>query len=333
MDAITFSLIDKRSEYLSSIDERTLHLIIMPTERCNFRCTYCYESFEIGKMSRSVINSIKNLISKRVSSLDRLIISWFGGEPLLAKEIVTEIQEFAFFESNKFPQCSLSSTITTNGYFLNAEMAKNLTSMGLNRFQVTLDGTKDCHDKTRLLASGKGSFDQIWGNITSLLNSSYVFELLLRVHYTANTHSDVKSLVSMINDRFPNEKRLQILLKAIARLGGKNDHQILPILERNQKSLESDIVSKGDRISFITKSAIDNYVCYAAKRNSILIRADGRLGKCTVALEDPINTVGKIETTGIITIDEGKMDIWSSTFFKDSDAALNCPYSHIERLK
>ncbi len=32
-----------------------LGLILMPTEQCNFRCTYCYEDFAIGKMSKSTI--------------------------------------------------------------------------------------------------------------------------------------------------------------------------------------------------------------------------------------------------------------------------------------
>lgn len=29
-------------------------LIILPTEKCNFRCTYCYEDFLISKMKEPV---------------------------------------------------------------------------------------------------------------------------------------------------------------------------------------------------------------------------------------------------------------------------------------
>ena len=75
---------------------------MLPTEQCNFRCTYCYEKF-IGKFfSKENINSIKMLISKRASELKQLRIGWFGGEPLLAKKIVYEISEHAISEAKKY---------------------------------------------------------------------------------------------------------------------------------------------------------------------------------------------------------------------------------------
>ena len=54
-------------------------LTLMPTEQCNFRCTYCYEDFSIGKMKEDVIRGIKNLLKQRIPTLKYLNISWFGG--------------------------------------------------------------------------------------------------------------------------------------------------------------------------------------------------------------------------------------------------------------
>ncbi|TOB11935.1 radical SAM protein, partial [Vibrio parahaemolyticus] len=70
-----------------SLSPRGLQLIIFPTEKCNFRCTYCYEKFEVGRMSNELIQGIKKFLEVRIPELDRLVISWFGGEPLLAKEV------------------------------------------------------------------------------------------------------------------------------------------------------------------------------------------------------------------------------------------------------
>ena len=39
-------------------NEKYLNLIIMPTEQCNFRCKYCYETFEKGKMHQSIQEAI-----------------------------------------------------------------------------------------------------------------------------------------------------------------------------------------------------------------------------------------------------------------------------------
>ena len=40
-----------RASYLARYVAPDLHLILMPTEQCNLRCTYCYESFVRGDMS------------------------------------------------------------------------------------------------------------------------------------------------------------------------------------------------------------------------------------------------------------------------------------------
>lgn len=54
-------------EYFST--GRDFQLIILPTEQCNFRCVYCYESFIRGEMKPSVIQSVKNLIDQRIPTL------------------------------------------------------------------------------------------------------------------------------------------------------------------------------------------------------------------------------------------------------------------------
>ena len=41
-----------QSERLRHFRSNYLNLIILPTEACNFRCTYCYETFENKKMPR-----------------------------------------------------------------------------------------------------------------------------------------------------------------------------------------------------------------------------------------------------------------------------------------
>ena len=61
-----------------------LELTLFPTEHCNFRCTYCYEDFSIGRMTPEIVNAVKRLIEIRSDDLHDLYISWFGGEPLVA---------------------------------------------------------------------------------------------------------------------------------------------------------------------------------------------------------------------------------------------------------
>ena len=67
----------------ASVRADRLQLILLPTEQCNFRCTYCYEDFAIGRMTPEVVSGVKNLIDRRADGLSHLQLSWFGGEPTL----------------------------------------------------------------------------------------------------------------------------------------------------------------------------------------------------------------------------------------------------------
>jgi uncharacterized protein len=62
--------------WASAWAEDHLHLILMPTEKCNFRCIYCYEDFSIGRMGRPVIEGVKALIRRRLPSLSSIEINW-----------------------------------------------------------------------------------------------------------------------------------------------------------------------------------------------------------------------------------------------------------------
>lgn len=45
-------------------------------------------------------------------------------------------------------------------------------------------------------------------------------------------------------------------------------------------------------------------ICYAAYPNSYIFQADGKIGKCTVALKDEKNCIGQVEESGIVLNEE-----------------------------
>jgi uncharacterized protein len=68
-------------------------------------------------------------------------------------------------------------------------------------------------------------------------------------------------------------------------------------------------------------------ICYAARPNSLVIRADGRVGKCTVALTDTRNTIGQLLPNGSLQIDKIRLSPWLHGWASGDFAALACPYS------
>lgn len=127
-----------REQIASAFSQRRLNLILFPTERCNLRCVYCYEDFQVGRMRPDVVSAIKALLDRRSADLDALDLSWFGGEPLLAKDIVYDLSEYA--QQRAKAGLSYRANMTTNGYLLDVDTASRLVALGVTFFQISLDG-------------------------------------------------------------------------------------------------------------------------------------------------------------------------------------------------
>lgn len=52
-----------------AIASNILRLILLPTEQCCFRCDYCYENFELGKMTPALQQAIIKLVEKKSTTV------------------------------------------------------------------------------------------------------------------------------------------------------------------------------------------------------------------------------------------------------------------------
>lgn len=309
----------------SAFDPRYLELILLPTERCNFRCTYCYEDFGLGKMPKRVVDAIKLLLRARAGDLDTLHLSWFGGEPLVARDIVLDLNNFA---KREYAGRDFSSSITTNGYFLNRTLFDELVESGARHFQISLDGPKAEHDKTRVTVGGKGTFDTIMKNLIDTKGSSADFAVSLRVHVSGDNVAQVPLLIDQLVSEFGGDARYELFVKEVSRLGGPNDDSISLVAQDRFHELVSSIQKRCNgsmRVEWDEPGRA--HVCYAARLNSLLIRSDGRIGKCTVALGDAQNVIGLLNDNGSLTLDRDKLLHWTGGLFTGDPAQLACPWS------
>lgn len=324
MSTINSSIVEKNRKLLSALNPRHFEIILFPTEQCNFRCSYCYEDFSIGKMSELTINSIKKLIANKIGSIDSFGLNWFGGEPLLAQDIIFNISEFSKEICHKNDVIFLPGNITTNAYLLNLSLLQKLIKLNQSHFQISLDGYGETHDKTRQLLSGRGSFKRVWNNLVVMKQSDENFSASLRLHLTHDNHESISVLIKKINELILPDPRFDVFFKAIGNWGGPNSKNISvlkkeiadSIIERNKSQFSK---------SYYEEKVSDLQICYASKPNILTIRANGTIGKCTVALNDPRNNIGHINDNGTLTIDNEKLSPWFRGF-KDNDLKiLGCP--------
>lgn len=313
----------------NAFNPRALQLIILPTEKCNFRCTYCYETFEIGRMRPWTVEGIKNLIDRRTPELDRLTLSWFGGEPLVAKGVILDIARHAK-EAAEHYTCHFSGGMTTNGYLLNTELASELSALRHYHYQITLDGDEESHNRTRVKANGSGTFREIWRNLQALHVTDLEFRITIRLHLSPENYASQKRLVEKINDSIGADDRFDLHFHRITDLGGPNSGKFPVYSDSEYREVLDEMTALAGLRSESEGSLHESYsICYAAKPNSLLIRADGRLGKCTVALDNPLNDIGHINPDGTVNVRDERLQGWLLGYEDMDHATLTCPLSTI----
>lgn len=312
----------------SGFNSKSLELIILPTEKCNFRCTYCYEDFKIGKMPERVVKGIENLILDRITSLDDLSINWFGGEPLLSRKIVLRLAQHAKLLCDQYGAI-FSSGVTTNGFLLDLEYLNELVNCGVISYQISIDGPPHIHNKNRPSRLKEPTYERIVGNLTEAYNSNLEFNINLRVHFTPENWVEISRWVNEFAGNFRGDKRFQFSFKCVGRWGGKNDSDTKLFSKENKlEATKTLYAAVGQSFSPFSPEK-DGYVCYAAKPNSLLLRADGRIGKCTVALNDKRNDIGRFNDEGNMVINQEVARKWFEGYKTENKAQLACPYSFI----
>src|SRR4030095_699453 len=91
-------------------------------------------------------------------------------------------------------------------------------------------------------------------------------------------------------------------------------------------ALKTSSLSK--RSNLLYRSSEKEQICYACSGNSFVIRSNGRINKCTVALYNDANDIGYITEIGDINVDNKKFSKWIAPLFSSDSNALKCPYVH-----
>ncbi len=314
------------SEQLAQcLDTRVLSLILMPTERCNLRCVYCYETHEHGRMNDSTVSGIQALLTHRAPELSRVEIDWFGGEPLLARDIVTLISRHVTALGRAHPNLQYRGSMTTNGVLLTRDVLSELVDVGIRRYQISLDGDARAHDRTRITIRGQGTFEAIWANLIAARSSPHELNVALRVHLHAGNIESVSRLVDRLSNEFVGDKRFSVFIKPIARLGGPGNDALhmLTTVEAIEavRRFEGLLEERGVFINHID----DDYICYASMANSLVIRANGAVSKCTVAFDNPLNDIGLLHQDGTMDVNQERFRYWLRGVLSDNLQVAGCP--------
>lgn len=174
----------------------TFSLAIAPTLNCIFRCPYCYVRRRPTRMDRRVVESLKVFVAEEIiPKISDLTVFWYGGEPLLAKDLVLELQAF-FQERCQEKGVAFRSGLLTNGYLLTSKLAAQMVKNGIELVSITLDGPPEIHDLRRILPGGRPTFAHIYENLKSVID---IFPAIdLRVNLDQDNWQNFPGLLDLL---------------------------------------------------------------------------------------------------------------------------------------
>jgi uncharacterized protein len=223
--------------------------------------------------------------------------------------------------------------MTTNAYLLDMAVFNRLIGLGINHYQITFDGPREYHDKNRILVGGEGTFDRIWSNLLEIRGQDRDFNIDVRLHLDRENSPKIIDFVKQYEAIFREDKRFRLFFRPLSCLGGKNDTN-LPILSeaaarRKVNELKRYMLDNNIKYRVVDGSQRPKPICFASKLNSFIIRSNGNLNKCSVALENELNYVGKLNRNGTITVDLGKITRWGRGLESGNLDELTCPLKNL----
>ena len=307
-----------------------LHLILMPTEKCNFRCVYCYEDFLQGKMPQSVWSGVYSLLDKRIEELKELEISWFGGEPLLNYNLIVKTSRYITdLLVQKNIKCNYRASMSTNGSLLTLKRLDELSAIGVKTFQISLDGTEKFHDNTRVKVNKTGSFFDIWNNLISFKDSDSDFEISLRIHVHQKNIADIEVLCDRLLKIFGDDDRFRVFFKAIEKLGANESG--LSLMGRSADDVISKFKRKIEGTTLHVEPSRYKSYCYASHANSFVIRSNGDVAKCTVDFNNPANKLGKLTSNGGLLVSNDLLRLWVQGILEGGEHSAKCPLGLVNK--
>lgn len=274
-------------KYSDQVDGLKIHV----SNSCNLRCSYCYANqgnygSKSELMNINTANDIIYFINEYMKNNPLKYITFFGGEPLLAIDIIEMICR-AFFDKG------IIFLMQTNGTILNDKILNIIKKYNVI-ITVSLDGPKEINDFNRVDKHGVGTYDTIINNIKLL-------------------GSNVKSIQSTISDEFAEEYSKDIIYTYIFKKTGisflKAEYDLKSKVKLKENDIEKEVEdffkyvledefiidSYGYRIlRFFFSTMNSRYLC-SAGTNLLTIDVNGNIYPCQLFINNRDYYMGNVK--------------------------------------
>lgn len=306
-------------------DKNSYAVAIVPNIDCNFRCKYCFEDIEEKYMSEETIENIEKYFEKRIISnkIERFGVSWYGGEPLLSKNIIERLSK-TFIKAKSY-----KAYLFTNGFDMDEQFIRNLVNYKIGLVHITIDGPKDIHDKYRSHKNGVETFDRIMDNIQKIITyHNDTISINIRTNLDNANKDYYGDLLDSFREIESNKISFQIHTIQEPLTGVGKTYCGEPNTEESDlifRYAREELIKSNYRIPeyYLPKSQ-DCKTCSAGMENGFTINYDGYIYKCFGDVNPPRNSVGVLNNVGEIDFITDEFFRWTSHNSLEIEQCQNC---------
>jgi uncharacterized protein len=305
----------------SPVADPPLHaLSLAVAQKCNLGCTYCYaQEGDFGgptkQMPIAVALAAVDQLLEGVESGGRVNLSFLGGEPLYARNVIRAATERAV-QLGVARKVQTSFSITTNGTLITADDADFFDRHGF-AVSISLDGVGATHDQQRPFKGGQGSFARVIDRVKPLLARPARMQVSARVTVTRHNLELRRTLDELLALGFHSVGFSPMLSAPTGRGEMGVDELAIMLAQMIECGAEFERrVVAGQRYAFanmvtalkeIHRGTHRPYPC-GAGAGYLGVSADGELSACHRFVNDDAGAMGNL-TSGV---DRARQNAWLS---------------------
>lgn len=301
-----------------------LNLMILPNNKCNFHCSYCYSAH--GRSNTEISNKklrdgIKYFLNPDRAKGERLTISVLGGgEPLLSWELVKSSLQYAY-ELNKLRDEDLPVSLVTNGSIVNEDIISFCKENNIS-VSVSFDIIEDVQNAQR------GSYLKVKDNINVLTNNG--IDVALNTVITRENVMRMDEMIEVMSQTIPQVNKVAFKTLITDSYFENNDQRKKYYHSFIDNFFAAKKLAKSKGIT-LSCTYLNNTICLSDRYcpGKFVITAEGDISICHCVsskgdvLYDQF-IYGEILTDGSLSITDGKLSEILSHDMNYSDRCDSC---------
>lgn len=170
---------------------------------CDLTCSYCFAgqgkySGESALMPYETGKKALDFLIADSGDRKNLEVDFFGGEPLLNFDVVKKLVAYARSREKETGK-RFRFTLTTNGMLIDDDVIE-FSNREMYNVVLSLDGRKEVHDRFRVDAAGRGSYDVIVPKFRKFVKARQGKNYYIRgtfTHYNPDFTRDVEQMLEL----------------------------------------------------------------------------------------------------------------------------------------